>query len=45
MDSGKHVFLLGQAAGALAAAMVAGPELQARTRRVNGVSGGIMGLF
>ena len=45
LKSGKHVLLVGHSAGAFGATMVAIPELQAKTRKSKGASGGIIGIF
>ena len=45
LESSKHVLLVGHSSGAFIATMVAAPELQARTRKAKGASGGIVGIF
>ncbi|KAI4146182.1 MAG: hypothetical protein LQ341_002162 [Variospora aurantia] len=45
MDHEKHVVLLGHSSGAFTATMAARPELQVKSRREKGFSGGIIGIF
>ncbi|KAL8893388.1 MAG: hypothetical protein Q9192_005316 [Flavoplaca navasiana] len=43
--SGKNVLLVGHSSGGFSATMAAVPELQARSRKEVGASGGIIGIF
>ena len=44
-DEGKHVLIIGHSSGGWAATQAAQPELQAKARKANGQSGGIIGLL
>ncbi|KAL9013914.1 MAG: hypothetical protein Q9173_001419 [Seirophora scorigena] len=45
VGSNKNVLLVGHSSGAFTATMVAVPELQAKSRKEKGLSGGILGIF
>lgn len=44
-DEGKHVLLIGHSSGGWVTTQAAQPELQAKVRKANGQSGGIIGLL
>lgn len=45
LESSKDVLLVGHSSGAFTASMAAVPELQAKTRKTKGASGGIIGIL
>lgn len=45
LEHDKYVLLIGHSSGAFTATMVATPELQAKSRKGKGLSGGVIGVF
>lgn len=45
LEKEQYVLLVGHSSGAFVATMVATPELQAKSRKAKGLSGGVIGVF